>query len=245
MSEAPGILSRGLAVFDGSPGTTLQDPVHASSTDPGIRPLRAAYACTYAKTPASAFPLVTGSLGTSYRVPPAGFEPAHTAPEAVALSPELRGRVGRGRCCSRRRVEHYQLSRGGHERVFVVVPHPSTSLASPTSKHIHPAHIHALLRGHATLPLRRRPSSAPDRSPAGRPSSVHAPPRGTPGAFLRSAGPRHPQPPPTGRPPAPRRPSRPTHTPGVNRSHPAHPAWGGSGENADAVAGPDLLSSCA
>src|SRR5690606_25223038 len=25
-------------------------------------------------------------------VPPAGFEPAHTAPEAVALSPELRGR---------------------------------------------------------------------------------------------------------------------------------------------------------
>lgn len=28
-------------------------------------------------------------------VPPAGFEPAHTAPEAVALSPELRGRVGR------------------------------------------------------------------------------------------------------------------------------------------------------
>lgn len=27
--------------------------------------LWAAYACTYAKTPASAFPLVTGSLGTS------------------------------------------------------------------------------------------------------------------------------------------------------------------------------------
>ena len=31
-----------------------------------------------------------------WRVPPAGFEPAHTAPEAVALSPELRGRVRRG-----------------------------------------------------------------------------------------------------------------------------------------------------
>ncbi len=31
-------------------------------------------------------------------VPPAGFEPAHTAPEAVALSPELRGRAPR--CCA-------------------------------------------------------------------------------------------------------------------------------------------------
>lgn len=29
-------------------------------------------------------------------VPSAGFEPAHTAPEADALSPELRGRAGRG-----------------------------------------------------------------------------------------------------------------------------------------------------
>src|SRR5690606_7185227 len=79
-----------------SPGTTLQDPVHASSTDPDIRPLRAAPACTYAKTPSSAKALMAGSLGTSCKVPPAGFEPAHTAPEAVALSPELRGRVGRG-----------------------------------------------------------------------------------------------------------------------------------------------------
>ena len=43
--------------------------------------------------PCVSAPLVTGSLGTSERVPPAGFEPAHTAPEAVALSPELRGRV--------------------------------------------------------------------------------------------------------------------------------------------------------
>jgi hypothetical protein len=50
----------------------LQDPVHSSSTDPDIRPLRAADGCTNTKTPASAFPLVTGSLGTSYRVPPAG-----------------------------------------------------------------------------------------------------------------------------------------------------------------------------
>lgn len=33
---------------------------------------------------------------TFCEVPPAGFEPAHTAPEAVALSPELRGRVRRG-----------------------------------------------------------------------------------------------------------------------------------------------------
>src|SRR5690606_36537886 len=62
----------------------------------GKRLLPAAHACTYAKTPTAAFPLVTGSLGTSCKVPPAGFEPAHTAPEAVALSPELRGRVGRG-----------------------------------------------------------------------------------------------------------------------------------------------------
>src|SRR5690606_21688084 len=31
-------------------------------------------------------------LSAAFQVPPAGFEPAHTAPEAVALSPELRGR---------------------------------------------------------------------------------------------------------------------------------------------------------
>src|SRR6516165_2827910 len=30
-------------------------------------------------------------LAGSFEVPPAGFEPALTAPEAVALSPELRG----------------------------------------------------------------------------------------------------------------------------------------------------------
>lgn len=42
----------------------LQDPVHASSTDADIRPLRAASACTYAKTPSSAKALVAGSLGT-------------------------------------------------------------------------------------------------------------------------------------------------------------------------------------
>ena len=55
--------------------------------------LSAASACTYAKTPASAFPLVTGSLATLYRVPLAGFEPAHTAPEDVdfpAVSPGQR-----------------------------------------------------------------------------------------------------------------------------------------------------------
>ncbi|GGK51887.1 hypothetical protein GCM10010094_10220 [Streptomyces flaveus] len=48
-------------------------------------PLRAAYGCTHAKTPHAANTLVTGSSGTSYRVPPAGFEPAHTAPEAVGF----------------------------------------------------------------------------------------------------------------------------------------------------------------
>lgn len=32
-----------------SPAATPQDPVRASSTDPDIRPLRAAHACTYAK----------------------------------------------------------------------------------------------------------------------------------------------------------------------------------------------------
>ncbi len=31
-------------------------------------------------------------LGSRLAVPPAGFEPAHPAPEAGALSPELRGR---------------------------------------------------------------------------------------------------------------------------------------------------------
>lgn len=34
-----------------------------------------------------------GVFGHFLRSAPAGFEPAHTAPEAVALSPELRGRV--------------------------------------------------------------------------------------------------------------------------------------------------------
>ena len=52
-----------------------------------------ALACTTTNTPHSAFWLVTGCFGTSLEVPPAGFEPAHTAPEAVALSPELRGPV--------------------------------------------------------------------------------------------------------------------------------------------------------
>ncbi|MEU9363517.1 nuclease-related domain-containing protein [Streptomyces avermitilis] len=55
---------RDLVIFPGSPAAMLQDPVHAASTDPDIRPLRAASGCRYAKTPASAFPLVTGSLGT-------------------------------------------------------------------------------------------------------------------------------------------------------------------------------------
>src|SRR5437660_558612 len=31
---------------------------------------------------------------TCFRVPPAGLEPAHPAPEAGALSAELRGRIG-------------------------------------------------------------------------------------------------------------------------------------------------------
>jgi hypothetical protein len=75
--------------------------------------LSAASGCAYDKTPHPASWLVAGSSGTSGEVPPAGFEPAHTAPEAVALSPELRGRC---RCCLRRRVEPYQLARGGHER---------------------------------------------------------------------------------------------------------------------------------
>lgn len=52
------------AISRASTAAMIQDPVHASSTDPGIRPLRAAHGCTYAKTPLTAFPLVTGSLGT-------------------------------------------------------------------------------------------------------------------------------------------------------------------------------------
>ncbi len=43
------------------------------------------------KTPSSAKPLMTGSLGTSYKVPPAGFEPAHTAPEALSLCGQRAG----------------------------------------------------------------------------------------------------------------------------------------------------------
>ncbi len=48
-------------------------------------------------------------------VPPAGFEPAHTAPEAVALSPELRGRFAG---VPWRRGKHYQLPRGAREQLF-------------------------------------------------------------------------------------------------------------------------------
>lgn len=91
-----------------------QDPVHASSADLDMRRRGAAYGRTYNKTPSSAFSLMAGSLGTSCEVPPAGFEPAHTAPEAVALSPELRGRCR----VRRRRVEPYQAPRGGCEQVF-------------------------------------------------------------------------------------------------------------------------------
>ena len=57
-----------------------------------IRLPAAAPGCVHAKTPRPATWLVAGSFGTFCKVPPAGFEPAHTAPEAVALSPELRGR---------------------------------------------------------------------------------------------------------------------------------------------------------
>lgn len=51
-----------------------------------------------AKRPSPSFHWTEGPSGTFCEVPPAGFEPAHTAPEAVALSPELRGRC---RLCSR------------------------------------------------------------------------------------------------------------------------------------------------
>ena len=45
--------------------------------------------------PANAGPAVADVL-RHHTVPPAGFEPAHTAPEADALSPELRGLGTRG-----------------------------------------------------------------------------------------------------------------------------------------------------
>ncbi len=53
-----------------SPAAMAQDPVHASSTDPDIRLLRAAHARTYNKTPSSAFPLLTGSVWHSLRSAP-------------------------------------------------------------------------------------------------------------------------------------------------------------------------------
>lgn len=43
------------------PAVMLQDPVHASSTDSDMQPLRTAHGCTGKKTPHSAFPLFTGS----------------------------------------------------------------------------------------------------------------------------------------------------------------------------------------
>lgn len=45
--------------------------------------------------PSTRHSLTGGCAGASRLVPSAGFEPAHTAPEADALSPELRGRARR------------------------------------------------------------------------------------------------------------------------------------------------------
>jgi hypothetical protein len=56
----------------------------------------AAYACTHTKPRRSASPLVDRGFQCPIEAPPAGFEPAHPAPEAGALSPELRG-LGTGR----------------------------------------------------------------------------------------------------------------------------------------------------
>lgn len=39
----------------------------------------------------TSFALVSGGTAAQDRVPPVGFEPTHPAPEAGALSPELRG----------------------------------------------------------------------------------------------------------------------------------------------------------
>ncbi|MFI0269817.1 HNH endonuclease [Streptomyces luteogriseus] len=46
------------------------------------QPLPAPHACTH-EDPVPGKALMAGSLGTSCKVPPAGFEPAHTAPEGM------------------------------------------------------------------------------------------------------------------------------------------------------------------
>ncbi|MFE9676435.1 hypothetical protein ACFYO5_20215 [Streptomyces sp. NPDC006259] len=96
---------------------TLPDSGWASLILEKRHPLSVASACTYAKTPASAFPLVTGSLGTFCKVPPAGFEPAHTAPEGDLPSDKAAG------------------PRHVRDRADVICPrvvHGSTTLASNT-----------------------------------------------------------------------------------------------------------------
>lgn len=85
-------------------------------------------------------------LGSSSRtialVPPAGLEPAHTAPEADALSAELRGRS--------LRVEHYQRPRRPPTTV-----HPSADAPRPSS----PSSPSASLDHHSSSTIDSRTSS--------------------------------------------------------------------------------------
>src|SRR5215469_17564219 len=71
-------------------------------------------------------PRSTGILAGYGWVPPAGFEPALTAPEAVALSPELRGLKDRSKGTS---------PQGRHERVSGGRPGPRIKITWVKSSH--------------------------------------------------------------------------------------------------------------
>src|ERR1700722_16712372 len=64
------------------PGTATQSRIwrHLAAHEPGAD-----------RTPDRKYQQVSGRFAWYRWAPPAGFEPAHTAPEAVALSPELWG----------------------------------------------------------------------------------------------------------------------------------------------------------
>jgi CheY-like chemotaxis protein len=84
--------SPGSVVWVAQPVRTSSRPRHVCGTINDKRMLAAAHSSTRAKIDCCWFIQVKRRFGWSDVAPPGRFERPHTAPEAVALSPELRGR---------------------------------------------------------------------------------------------------------------------------------------------------------